>query len=102
MFNQNTATVSIYAGVGGEDAKDWVEMLLRMYQRYAQRNNWKVQLINSHTSEIIGENAYGLLKNESGVHRLIRISPFDAKNFAILLLLWLRFCRNCRNWKKKS
>ncbi|MEK7574208.1 MAG: peptide chain release factor-like protein [Patescibacteria group bacterium] len=79
MFNQNTATVSIYAGVGGEDAKDWVEMLLRMYQRYAQRNNWKVQLINSHTSEIIGENAYGLLKNESGVHRLIRISPFDAK-----------------------
>ena len=79
MINQNAATISIYAGVGGEDAKDWVEMLLRMYQKYAQRHNWKIRLINDNTLEIIGENAYELLRNESGVHRLIRISPFDAK-----------------------
>ncbi|MFA5083979.1 MAG: peptide chain release factor-like protein [Candidatus Paceibacterota bacterium] len=79
MINQNSATISVYAGVGGEDAKDWVEMLLRMYQRYAQRSNWKFRLIYDNTLEIIGENVYGLLKNESGVHRLVRISPFDAK-----------------------
>lgn len=79
MINQNSATISVFAGVGGEDAKDWVEMLLRMYQKYAQRNNWKHHFINSNTVEITGENVYGLLKNESGVHRLIRISPFDAK-----------------------
>ncbi len=79
MINQNSATISIFAGVGGEDAKDWVEMLLRMYQKYAQHNNWKHHFINNNTMEIIGENVYGLLKNESGVHRLIRISPFDAK-----------------------
>jgi peptide chain release factor 2 len=79
MINPNSATISIFAGVGGEDAKDWVEMLLRMYQKYADRNNWKHYFINNHTLEIIGENVYGLLKNESGVHRLIRISPFDAK-----------------------
>lgn len=79
MINQNRATISVYAGVGGEDAKDWVEMLLRMYQKYAQRHSWKIRLINDNTLEIIGENAYGLFKNESGVHRLIRISPFDAK-----------------------
>jgi len=92
MINQNLATISIYPGVGGEDAKDWVEMLLRMYQKYAQRNNWRVQLINHNTLEIIGENVYGLLKNESGVHRLIRISPFDAKklrhtSFALIEVL---------------
>jgi len=79
MINQNSATISIFAGVGGEDAKDWVEMLLRMYQKYAQHNNWKHHFVNNNTIEIIGENVYGLLKNESGVHRLIRISPFDAK-----------------------
>jgi len=79
MINQNSATISIYAGVGGEDAKDWVEMLLRMYQKLSQRRSWKFRFINNNTLEIIGGNVYGLLKNESGVHRLIRISPFDAK-----------------------
>ncbi len=92
MINQNLTTISIYAGVGGEDAKDWVEMLLRMYQKYAQRNNWKFHLVSNNTLEIIGENVYGLLKNESGVHRLIRISPFDAKklrhtSFALIEVL---------------
>lgn len=79
MINLNSATISIYAGVGGEDAKDWVEMLLRMYQKYAKRNNWPVRLINDNTLEITGPKVYDLLKDESGVHRLIRISPFDAK-----------------------
>lgn len=92
MINQNSATISIFAGVGGEDAKDWVEMLLRMYQKYAQRNNWKCYFINNNTIEVIGDNVYGLLKNESGVHRLIRISPFDAKklrhtSFALIEVL---------------
>ena len=92
MINPNCATISIYAGVGGEDAKDWVEMLLRMYQKYTQHNNWEVRSINDNTLEIIGENVYGLLKNESGVHRLIRISPFDAKklrhtSFALIEVL---------------
>ncbi len=92
MINPNYATISIYAGVGGEDAKDWVEMLLRMYQKYAKRNNWQIRLINNNTLEIIGPNVYELLKNESGVHRLIRISPFDAKklrhtSFALIEVL---------------
>jgi peptide chain release factor 2 len=79
MINPNSATISIYAGVGGEDAKDWVEMLLRMYQKFIKRKNWGIRLINDNTLEITGSNVYELLKNESGVHRLIRISPFDAK-----------------------
>jgi peptide chain release factor 2 len=92
MINPNSATISIYAGVGGEDAKDWVEMLLRMYQKYAQKNNWRVRLISDNTLEIIGPNVYELLKNESGVHRLIRISPFDSKklrhtSFALIEVL---------------
>lgn len=92
MINPNSATISIYAGVGGEDAKDWVEMLLRMYQKYAKRNNWPVRLINDNTLEIIGKNVYEFLKDESGVHRLIRISPFDAKklrhtSFALIEIL---------------
>ena len=92
MINPNYTTVSIYAGVGGEDAKDWVEMLLRMYQKYAQQNKWPVRFINDRTLEITGPNVYELLKNESGVHRLIRISPFDAKklrhtSFALIEVL---------------
>lgn len=79
MINPNSATISIYAGAGGEDAKDWAEMLLRMYQKYARRKNWSVCLINDNTLEVTGGNIYERLKNESGVHRLIRISPFDAK-----------------------
>jgi len=79
MINPNSTTISVFAGVGGEDAKDWAEMLLRMYQKYAQRKNWKFRMINHNTLEIIGENVYKILKEESGVHRLIRISPFDAK-----------------------
>lgn len=77
--NLNVAYISVYAGAGGDDAKDWAKMLLRMYSRYADNKKWKWQLVNDNTLEIKGQNLYQILKNESGVHRLVRISPFDAK-----------------------
>lgn len=77
--NSNIATISVLAGAGGEDAKDWTRMLLRMYQKYAAMKNWKMIPMNDNTLEIKGENVYTRLKDESGVHRLVRISPFDAK-----------------------
>lgn len=78
-YNPNIATVSVMAGAGGDDAKDWAQMLLRMYSRYADRKGWKKQLVNDWTLELRGEGAFERLKGESGVHRLVRISPFDAK-----------------------
>jgi peptide chain release factor 2 len=84
----NDAIIEINAGAGGVDAQDWAEMLLRMYTRWAERHGYKVELIDrsdgeqagikSATLKVIGANAYGWLKTESGVHRLVRISPFDA------------------------
>lgn len=84
----NDAIVEINAGAGGVDAQDWAEMLLRMYTRWAESHGYKVELIDrsdgeqagikSATLKVIGPNAYGWLKTESGVHRLVRISPFDA------------------------
>jgi peptide chain release factor 2 len=80
--------MTIHSGAGGTEACDWADMLMRMYQRWAERKGYKVQIIDhqegdevgirSATLEIQGENAYGFLKNERGVHRLVRISPFDA------------------------
>ena len=87
-FNKNIISISVLAGAGGDDAKDWAKMLLRMYGRYADRKNWKKKFINENTLEISnpspptdgsGQNLYEILKGESGVHRLVRISPFDAK-----------------------
>lgn len=82
------AILSLHAGAGGTEAQDWVEMLYRMYVRYAERSGYKVQEldrldgddagIKSVTFSVNGENAYGYLKAEMGVHRLVRISPFDA------------------------
>ena len=77
--NPNIATISVMAGAGGDDAKDWARMLVRMYQKYADRKAWKWQLISDGAIEIRGQGAYERLKEESGVHRLVRISPFDAK-----------------------
>jgi peptide chain release factor 2 len=83
-----TALLSINAGAGGTEAQDWAEMLLRMYTRWGERNNYKVAMVHelegdgagikSATIEIAGKFAYGYLKSEIGVHRLVRISPFDS------------------------
>ncbi|MCL5224434.1 MAG: PCRF domain-containing protein, partial [Patescibacteria group bacterium] len=74
-----SATVSTYPGVGGDDAADWAKMLLAMYAKYAESRNWKVTTVDDDTIEIKGKQVYGFLKKETGVHRLVRISPFDAK-----------------------
>ncbi len=85
----NDCYLEVHAGAGGTEAQDWGAMLARMYTRYAERRGFKVEYleespgeeagIKSCTLKIIGENAYGWLKTESGVHRLVRISPFDSQ-----------------------
>lgn len=82
------AVMSIHAGAGGTDAQDWAEMLMRMYFRYAEKKSWQVKLldesrgteagIKSATFLVQGRQAYGHLKGEAGVHRLVRLSPFNA------------------------
>ena len=76
---KNALYLSIASGAGGDDAKDWAGMLMRMYLRYAEKKGWKTTFLNENTVEIRGKDVYEILKNESGVHRLVRISPFDAK-----------------------
>jgi peptide chain release factor 2 len=86
--DERSAIVTIHPGAGGTESQDWAEMLLRMYLRWAERNRYESVItdrlegegagIKSVTFEINGENAYGLLQSEVGVHRLVRISPFDA------------------------
>ena len=88
-FDANNAILTLHAGAGGTEAQDWVQMLYRMYTRYAERRGYKVQLldmlageeagIKSVTFQVNGQNAYGYLKAEKGGHRLVRISPFDAQ-----------------------
>ena len=87
-YDENNAILSIHAGAGGLEAQDWAEMLLRMYRRWAEDKGYNVETldllqdpeagIKSVTLLISGYNAYGYLKGEKGVHRLVRISPFDA------------------------
>ncbi|MBN8897068.1 MAG: peptide chain release factor 2 [Rhodospirillales bacterium] len=84
----NDCYVELNAGAGGTEAQDWAEMLMRMYMRWAEQHGYKVQVleesegeqagIKSATLQVTGPNAYGWLKTEAGVHRLVRISPFDA------------------------
>ncbi len=86
--DQKTAILSIHAGAGGTESQDWAQMLLRMYTRWAERHGYKVEVVDmlpgdeagikSATLTVSGEYAYGYLKAETGVHRLVRISPFDA------------------------
>ena len=78
-YDQLSAIVSTYAGVGGEDAADWANMLLQMYVNYGKSRGWKVKMIDDNAVEINGPYAYGFLKKEVGVHRLVRISPYDSK-----------------------
>ena len=79
QHNPNIAYVSTFAGAGGDDAKDWALMLLKMYAAYAGRKGWKETVVDGNTIELRGQGAYDRLKDESGVPRLVRISPFDAK-----------------------
>ncbi len=86
--DKNDAFLEIHSGSGGTEAQDWAQMLLRMYCRWAEAHKYKVEFveeeegdvagIKSVTIKIIGHNAYGWLKSETGVHRLVRISPFDS------------------------
>ncbi|MDD5430917.1 MAG: peptide chain release factor-like protein [Candidatus Pacebacteria bacterium] len=78
-YDKESAHLSVYPGVGGDDAKDWARMLLNMYIKYAIKRGWKVSIVDDLAIEIRGEYTYGTLKKESGVHRLVRISPFDSK-----------------------
>jgi peptide chain release factor 2 len=87
-YDSGDAVVSIHAGEGGTDAQDWAEMLLRMYLRWSESRGFKTELLEASPGEeaglksatftVAGENAYGVLKAERGVHRLVRLSPFDA------------------------
>ncbi|MGH2957462.1 MAG: peptide chain release factor 2 [Solirubrobacterales bacterium] len=89
-YDGGDAVVTVHAGAGGTDSQDWAEMLLRMYLRWAERRGFQVELkeaspgeeagLKSATSVVRGDNAYGLFAAERGVHRLIRISPFDASS----------------------
>lgn len=87
-YDALNCTLEVHPGAGGTEAQDWASMLLRMYSRFAERNDFKIQIVSvedgdeagvkSAIIKVIGEDAYGMLKSEKGVHRLVRISPFDA------------------------
>ena len=93
-YDKGNAVLSVWAGAGGKDAEDWAAILIRMYGRFAEQRKWKVKIIHEHWGEnsgpggwgmknatiaIMGSYAYGYLRREGGVHRLVRISPFSAQ-----------------------
>lgn len=87
-YDGNNAMLTLHAGAGGTEAQDWTSMLLRMFTRFAEQNGFTIEMmdlqpgdeagVKSASLKIIGHNAYGFMKSEKGVHRLVRISPFDA------------------------
>lgn len=87
-YDHNNCILEIHAGAGGTESCDWANMLYRMYFRYLEKHNYKIELLDRQPGEevgiksvmirVVGENAYGYLKGEKGVHRLVRISPFDS------------------------
>lgn len=94
-YDKGNAVLSVYAGAGGMDSEDWAALLSRMYRRFAEKRGWKVKVLHEHWGEgkgpagwglknatmlIEGPSAYGYLKKEAGVHRLVRISPFSAQS----------------------
>lgn len=89
-FDKENAVITIVAGAGGDDAEDFARMLVEMYERYAESRGWDVAVLDANANdhngyrnivfEIGGKNAYGTLRRESGVHRLVRISPFNAND----------------------
>jgi peptide chain release factor 2 len=88
-YERGNAVMTIFSGAGGDDAEDFSRILLEMYLKYAARKGWGVSFVHEHknerggyrnvTIEMAGKGAYGIMKNESGVHRLVRISPFNSK-----------------------
>jgi len=88
-YDKGNAIMTIISGAGGDDAEDFSKILLNMYMKYADKKGWGIRFISEHKNEqggyrnvsfeVEGKNSYGLLKNEGGVHRLVRISPFNAK-----------------------
>ena len=89
-LDKNNAIITIHPGAGGVESQDWAQMLMRMYLRWSERRGYKAQIVDlqpgdeagikNATLTISGEYAYGYLRSEAGVHRLVRISPFDANN----------------------
>ena len=89
-YDHGNAVIYFYAGAGGDDAQEWTEMLVEMYKKYAEQSGWKTAILHESRGEIAGlkeavleikgNSAYGFLRNESGVHRLVRISPFSTKS----------------------
>ena len=88
-YDKGDAVLTLFAGAGGDDAEDWTRILFEMYKKFADRKGWTIKILHEHESEhggyknitfdLEGKNAYGTLKREAGVHRLVRISPFSAK-----------------------
>ena len=108
-YDKGEAVLTLMAGAGGDDAEDWTAILFKMYQKFSERKKWPIKILHKHESEhrrlpagrqgiknitfeIQGKRAYGILKGEAGVHRLVRISPFSARklrhtSFALLEVL---------------
>ena len=89
-YDRNNAVITIVAGAGGDDAEDFARMLVEMYQKYCEGQSWNLTVLDSHpneqngyrsiTFEVGGKGSYGVLKSESGIHRLVRLSPFNSNN----------------------